>query len=329
MNSLSSASQVASKLPSWLVKPILVSWANRAVGQSLSREHLERVAESFELVLDGASARAEQLLRAYRRQQVLAGAETVYAGLKTSTLTAQTGVRLNGGGGAELTLGTYCRIAGLEHIVAALSARRGVIIAPFHFASFAIWPGILGLIAALLGHRVHVVVNEEGQQTALLLRQNGHSVWDQVELLAGNQIQIGVAAGRALLRHDLLCLYAEVNTATWAGGAMAAVAEGQAEGVKGIPVTAFGGTIRFPGGIGVLAERLDVPVLPAHLVRERPFRLHGRIARPIPPGTRVEVTQQLASYFEKTLLAFPDQWHLWPFLPLMLQDGGQQLATDR
>jgi KDO2-lipid IV(A) lauroyltransferase len=197
------------------------------------------------------------------------------------------------------------RVQGYEHVVEALEADNGVILALPHLGGWE-WAG-RWLVER--GHGVTVVV-EEIEPLELF-------EWfvDLREKLGMKVVALGPAAGRevlaALKRNDVVCLLSDRDIQR-----------------TGIEVEFFGETTTLPAGPATLALRTGAPLLPTAVYFTDRTDGHLGIVRPpidisrSDDGLRadvVRVTQALAHELEHLIRRAPHQWHLfqpnWPSDP--------------
>ena len=197
------------------------------------------------------------------------------------------------------------RVQGYEHVVEALDADNGVILALPHLGGWE-WAG-RWLVER--GHGVTVVV-EEVEPLELF-------EWfvDLREKLGMKVVALGPAAGRevlaALKRNDVVCLLSDRDIQR-----------------TGIEVEFFGETTTLPAGPATLALRTGAPLLPTAVYFTDRTDGHLGIVRPpidisrSDDGLRadvVRVTQALAHELEHLIRRAPHQWHLfqpnWPSDP--------------
>ena len=78
---------------------------------------------------------------------------------------------------------------------------------------------------------------------------------------------------------------------------------------RGVEVTFFGETTKFPAGPAALALRTRTPLIPATLW----FEGDGWVVRmhePVPHTTIAEMTQRVAEAFEQGIREHPEDWHM-------------------
>lgn len=78
---------------------------------------------------------------------------------------------------------------------------------------------------------------------------------------------------------------------------------------RGVEVTFFGETTKFPAGPAALALKTGGDLLPATLWFEG-SRWVVRIHEPVPHTTVAEMTQAVAAAFEEGIRAHPEDWHM-------------------
>ncbi len=189
---------------------------------------------------------------------------------------------------------------GWEHIVAALDAGNGLILALPHLGGF-------DFAAAWLAGRgvAPVVVVEPVEPPELFEWFAGVR-----EAIGMNVVPLGPEAGPAVLRalkaNRIVCLLSDRDLAG-----------------DGIEVDFFGERTTMPAGPATLALRTGAPLVPAGVY----FRPRGGHFAKIGPPVSVQregrlrddvgrVTQDLARRFEELIRMAPEQWHLmqpnWP-----------------
>jgi phosphatidylinositol dimannoside acyltransferase len=189
---------------------------------------------------------------------------------------------------------------GLEHLVSALDAGKGCILALPHLGSWE-WAGFW--LTRVRGHGVTVVVE----------RRDPPALFDWfAELRRGFGFEVvplgrdaAIASARALAANRILCLLSDRDLVG-----------------DGIGVDFFGERTTLPGGPAVLSMRSGAPLLPC-AVYHRDDKVHGVVRRPLDTTRHgklradVErITQDLAHELEELIRMAPEQWHLtqpnWP-----------------
>jgi KDO2-lipid IV(A) lauroyltransferase len=185
------------------------------------------------------------------------------------------------------------RIEGAEHMDAAFSAGKGVLLAMAHLGA---WEP-LGHILARRFQPVWAVERplDDPQLAALVDRIRGRS-------LAGTLDKRG--SGRALLR-------------LFQRGEVVALLLDQNAGRQGLIADFMGRPALQHKVAGVMACRYGVAVLPTYLLREGPMRFRLVFEAPVKPSPGVseavgveQVTHGLARSLESQVRAHPGQW-LW------------------
>jgi KDO2-lipid IV(A) lauroyltransferase len=204
---------------------------------------------------------------------------------------------------AERSLERSFQATGWEHIVDALDAGRGAVLALPHLGGF-------DLAAAWLAGRgaAPTVVVEPVEPRELF------EWFASVREAIGMEIvPLGPEAGstvlRALKANRIVCLLCDRDL-----------------GGDGVEVEFFGERTTLPGGPATLSLRTGAPLIPTGVY----FRSHGRhfatIGPPIPVQREgrlrddvARITQELARRFEELVRMAPEQWHLmqpnWPSDP--------------
>lgn len=193
-------------------------------------------------------------------------------------------------------------IEGLEHVVAAQRAGKGIILALPHVGN---WE-VAGLIAGEIGLELVAVAEN--------LANRRIRDWF-VELR--NQMHIEVVltgAGLGVMR--------ALEQTLHRGGAVALLSDRDLKG-RGIPVDFFGERTTLPAGPALLARRTGAPVIPVASYF-RPRVGHHIVVEPplVTPDTEDRnewvrrCTQEIARTLEGLIRRAPDQWHLfqpnWP-----------------
>ena len=197
------------------------------------------------------------------------------------------------------------RVQGYEHVVEALDAGNGVILALPHLGGWE-WAG-RWLVER--GHGITVVVEEidppELFEWFVDLRQK----------LGMKVVALGPSAGRevlaALKRNDVVCLLSDRDIQR-----------------TGVEVEFFGETTTLPAGPATLSLRTGAPLLPTAVYFTDRTDGHLGVVRPPIDLTRSDaglradvarVTQALADELEHLIRRAPHQWHLfqpnWPSDP--------------
>jgi KDO2-lipid IV(A) lauroyltransferase len=95
---------------------------------------------------------------------------------------------------------------------------------------------------------------------------------------------------------------------------------------RGVEVTYFGETAKFPAGPAALALRTKTPLLPVTLWFDgRGWAIH--VHDPVPHTTIREMTQALANVFEQGIREHPEDWHMLQRLWLADLDPAKVAAT--
>lgn len=201
---------------------------------------------------------------------------------------------------SKRSLDTRFTSEGFEHIVAAIKAGHGAVVALPHVGGF----DFAGAWLASRGLPPLVVVEpvEPPELFAWFVgvrRQLGMEV-----------VALGPEAGPAVLRalkdNRVVCLLCDRDLNR-----------------DGVEVDFFGERTTMPSGPATLALRTGAPLLPAAVYFLPRGRHFGRIGPPVPAERQgrlrddvARVTQSLARRFEELIRAAPDQWHLmqpnWP-----------------
>ncbi len=193
-------------------------------------------------------------------------------------------------------------VEGLDHVVTAQRAGKGIILALPHVGN---WE-VAGLIAAEIGLELVAVAENLANRR----------IRDWFVGLR-NQMHIDVVltgTGRGLMR--------TLEETLRRGGAVALLSDRDLKG-KGIPVTFFGEQTTLPAGPALLARRTGAPIVPvASYFRPRVgHHIVVGAALGVPPvQDRSEwmrcCTQEVAGALEALIRRAPDQWHLfqpnWP-----------------
>lgn len=199
---------------------------------------------------------------------------------------------------AELDEGMQAE--GLEHIVTAIEAGKGCILALPHLGA---WEWAAFWLTAVQGRPVTAVVEtvEPPELAEWFVGLRASLGMEVVPLDAG----AGTASSRALRENRVLALLCDRDVA---GG--------------GVEVEFFGEKTTLPAGPATLALRTGAPLVPATIY----FTDHGHhgVARPPLDTERrgrlredvARVTQDLARELEALIRKAPEQWHLlqpnWP-----------------
>ncbi len=195
------------------------------------------------------------------------------------------------------------RWRGFEHLEAARSAGKGVIIVTGHLGHWELG----GILLAERGFRMTVITLDE-PSTAL-------TQWrDDYRRRAGIGT-IAVGPGRAFA-------FVEMIQALRRNECLAMLVDRPYAGT-GSPVSFFGRDAQFSSGPALLWQHTGAAIVPAFVVREADG-VYSSFADPIVemesgPDSRLaqqENTQRLASTFEEIICRFPEQWFnytpIWP-----------------
>ncbi|MEB3223904.1 MAG: lysophospholipid acyltransferase family protein [Candidatus Sericytochromatia bacterium] len=180
-------------------------------------------------------------------------------------------------------------VTGWEHVVAAVSAGRGVIVATAHYGN---WE-VLGAELAARGLVLHVLVQPPSQPAFDRLFQ---------EARGAVGVRTWANAGAASLR--------PVVRALRAGEALGLLADQHGESQEAI-VRLFGRPVSAPTGVFALARRTGAAVLPMRLVRGADDRHWLHVEPALPPSGDVEADMQaLYAAYERWIRERPEHW-LW------------------
>lgn len=193
-------------------------------------------------------------------------------------------------------------IVGLDLLLDAIAAGRGVIVALPHLGN---WE-VAGLRAAAEGARVLAVAEELG---------NERIVQWFIRLRAMMDIDIVIARKGSKVTRDLI-------TRLQQGGVVALLCDRDLSR-RGIPVTFFGEETTMPAGPMALADRTGAVLLPVgtYFEKKAGYRFVIRPELSIPDAETAEErirlgTQALAVVIEDVIRQAPEQWHLivpnWP-----------------
>ena len=197
------------------------------------------------------------------------------------------------------------RVNGYEHVVEALDAGNGVILALPHLGGWE-WAG-RWLVER--GHGITVVVEE------VVPPELFEWFVDLRERLGMKVVALGPTAGRevlgALRRNDVVCLLSDRDIQR-----------------SGIEVEFFGETTTVPAGPATLSLRTGAPLLPTAVYFTDRTDGHLGVVRPPVATSRSDdglraavarVTQALADELEHLIRRAPHQWHMfqpnWPSDP--------------
>jgi phosphatidylinositol dimannoside acyltransferase len=192
-------------------------------------------------------------------------------------------------------------VDGLEHIIAARDAGRGMIYALPHMGN---WEAAAP-IAVSIGVPVVAVAEE--------LPNRRITDWFTA-MRAEFGIEIVLATGRLEVMRRLEAAIGENK-------AVALLCDRDLKG-KGVEVEFFGEQTTLPPGPATLAVRTGAPLLPVGCYfADGGYRVNVRPPLPVPEGvsksdTVAVLTQELANELEGFITAAPEQWHLlqpnWP-----------------
>jgi KDO2-lipid IV(A) lauroyltransferase len=189
---------------------------------------------------------------------------------------------------------------GFEHIVEAIAAGSGVILALPHLGGW----DFAGAWLAARGYPLTVVVE----------RVDPPALFDWFVAarreLGMNVVALGPDAGpavaRALRENQAVCLLADRDLSG-----------------DGVEVEFFGETTTLPAGPATLAFRTGAPLVPVGVYFRPRGRHYAKIGPPVPVERSgrlrddvARITQELARRFEGLIREAPEQWHLmqpnWP-----------------
>lgn len=192
------------------------------------------------------------------------------------------------------------RVAGWEHLDAALAAGRGAIMVGVHLSSVA----LAGQVIAARGYTLTSVVErvEPPELHELLVR-----------LRAGGGVRIAPLGADLMQR-----LLAALRSNELVGLVMDRDVAG-----TGVTVEFFGAPTELPGGAALLGLRTGAAILPAVAVRSGDNRFEGWIGPPVEAERGADVresvartTRRIAERLERHIGAHPEQWTVfqpvWP-----------------
>ena len=89
----------------------------------------------------------------------------------------------------------------------------------------------------------------------------------------------------------------------------------------GIEVPFLGKTAKFPLGIAKIARQTNALIFPYYVLESREgLDIHFSSAIEAADLSEAEIMQQLVGLLENIILAHPEQWWLWPVLPVIWQE---------
>jgi KDO2-lipid IV(A) lauroyltransferase len=197
------------------------------------------------------------------------------------------------------------RVEGLEHIIEARDAGRGMIYGLPHVGNWEV--------------AAPVAIAEGVPVVAVAEKLANHKMTDWfTDMRADFGIEIVLATGGTEVMRAL-------EAALGANKAVALLSDRDLKG-RGVEVTFFGEQTTLPPGPATLSIRTGAPLLPvaSYYEGDDGYRVVVRPPIPVPEvGSRTEkvqqMTQSLADEMERLILAAPDQWHLvqpnWPSDP--------------
>lgn len=186
-------------------------------------------------------------------------------------------------------------IVGREHLDAALTKDKGVLILSAHLGNFF----LLGTRLAVDGYPVHVLVNQP---------RDGRFA----ELMDRYRLKVKQRTIHARPRPAALKRLQEVLRAN----EIAVIIADEYRRGNGIPVSLFGRTVTARRGPATLALRTDAAVVPASVIRQPDDTLKLVIEPELDldrsgkgKGEVRENTIRLTQWLERTVLRYPDQWN--------------------
>ncbi|MCC9305663.1 phosphatidylinositol mannoside acyltransferase [Kitasatospora sp. RB6PN24] len=189
------------------------------------------------------------------------------------------------------------RVEGLEHLVTAMEANRGAILALPHMAN---WDLAGAWVVRHLGY-TFTTVAERLKPESLFDRFVAYREGLGMEVLAltGSDMSVIATLAKRLRAGKLVCLVGDRDLSE-----------------AGIPVRFFGETTRMPAGPAALAQRTGAALLPVSLWYEGPV-MRAVVHPPIevPEGAdrqaaKAGMTQAMADIWAAEIAAHPQDWHM-------------------
>ncbi|MDH6139775.1 lauroyl/myristoyl acyltransferase [Kitasatospora sp. GP30] len=189
------------------------------------------------------------------------------------------------------------RVDGIEHLVTAMEANRGAVLALPHMANWdlaGVW------VVRHLGYKFTTVA-ERLKPESLFHRFMAYREGLGMEVLAltGSDMSVIATLAKRLRAGKLVCLIGDRDLSE-----------------AGLPVRFFGEAARMPAGPAALAQRTGAALLPVSLWYEGPV-MRARIHPPIevPQGAdrqaqKAEMTQAMADIWAAEIAAHPQDWHM-------------------
>ncbi|MFF7636938.1 phosphatidylinositol mannoside acyltransferase [Kitasatospora sp. NPDC008050] len=189
------------------------------------------------------------------------------------------------------------QVEGTEHLVAAMEAGRGAVIALPHMAN---WDLAGAWVVRHLGFNFTTVA-ERLKPESLFDRFVAYREGLGMEVLAltGSDISVIGTLARRLRAGKLICLVGDRDLSA-----------------AGLPVEFFGETTRMPAGPAALAQRTGAALLPVTLWYDGPVmraRIHPPIEVPDDPdrqAAKAAMTQAMADVWATGIAEHPQDWHM-------------------
>ncbi|GAB2739460.1 phosphatidylinositol mannoside acyltransferase [Kitasatospora kifunensis] len=189
------------------------------------------------------------------------------------------------------------QVEGIEHLVAAMEARRGAVIALPHMAN---WDLAGAWVVRHLGFNFTTVA-ERLKPESLFDRFVAYREGLGMEVLAltGSDISVIGTLARRLREGKLVCLVGDRDLSA-----------------AGLPVEFFGETTRMPAGPAALAQRTGAALLPVTLWYDGPVmraQIHPPVEVPAEldkQAAKAAMTQAMADVWAAGIARHPQDWHM-------------------
>ncbi|MGF1430608.1 phosphatidylinositol mannoside acyltransferase [Kitasatospora sp. LaBMicrA B282] len=189
------------------------------------------------------------------------------------------------------------RVEGIEHLVAAMDAGKGAVIALPHMGN---WDLAGAWVVRHLGF-TFTTVAERLKPESLFDRFVAYREGLGMEVLAltGSDVSVFGTLARRLRAGKLICLVGDRDLSA-----------------AGLPVQFFGETTRMPAGPAALAQQTGAALLPVSLWYDGPVmgaRIHPPVAVPQGLGrqeAKAAMTQSMADIWAADIAEHPQDWHM-------------------
>jgi lauroyl/myristoyl acyltransferase len=190
---------------------------------------------------------------------------------------------------------------GFENLDHALELGKGVIVVTSHLGHWEFG----GILLASRGYPVVVIVESIAPKKKLFKKERIASLYREFREKRGvTVVPLEKAVSRSVgaLRSNKILVMVSDRDITG----------------QGIEVSFFGRRCRLPRGPAFFSLRMEAPIIPGYLIRERDGRYLGVVEEAIKPDGQAcneanirELTQKVARRLEAMISKYPDQWFVF------------------